>query len=108
MYRLVPIAALLALAACATPAAVSGDSRLAGQDIQAAVALYGPWAEEVTLQGQRLYIWRRHFRAAGGASDVYCELRVETGYRTTISRSQMQGFPAACNLFSIRYQSALR
>jgi hypothetical protein len=108
MLRFAPITALLALAACATPAAVSGDNRLSGQDIQAAVGLYGPWDQRVVLGDQPIYIWRRHLRPAGAASDVYCELRIETAYRTTVSRSQMQGYPAACDLFSVRYKSALR
>jgi hypothetical protein len=108
MSRFVPIAALAALSACATPAAISGDSTLSGQDIQAAVGLYGPWDQRVVLGDQPVYIWRRHLRPAGSASDVYCELRIETAYRTTVSRSQMQGYPAACRLFSIRYRSALR
>lgn len=109
MLRIVPIAALLALGACATnSAAVPGENNLTGKDIQAAVAIYGPWSQQLTLSGQPVYIWRRHLRPAGSATDVYCELRIETGYRTTVSRSQMQGYPAACNLFSIRYTSALR
>lgn len=108
MYRFVPIAALLALCACATPAVVSGDSNLSGKDIEAAVNLYGPWDQHVLLGAQPVYIWRRHLRPAGAASDVYCELRIETAWRTTVSRSQMQGYPAACDLFSIRYKSALR
>jgi hypothetical protein len=108
MLRFVPIAALLALGACATPAAVSSENRLEGQDIQSAVNLYGPWSQRVMLGDQPVYIWRRHLRPAGSDTDVYCEMRIETGYRDTVSRSQMQGYPAACNLFRIRYTSALR
>ena len=91
MLRFVPIAALLALAACATPAAVSGGNRLDGQDIQAAVNLYGPWTQKVVLGAQPVYIWRRHQRPDGSETEVYCEMRIETGYRATVSRSQMQG-----------------
>lgn len=108
MLRFVPIAALLALTACATPAAIPGESRLSGQDIQAAVNLYGPWDQRIVLGEQPVYIWRRHLRPAGATSDVYCEMRIETAYRTTVSRSSMQGYPAACQLFAIRYTSALR
>jgi hypothetical protein len=108
MYRFVPLTALLALGACATPATVSGESTLSGKDIQAAVGLYGPWDQRVVLGDQPVYIWRRHLRPTGSATDVYCELRIETAYRTTVSRSQMQGYPAACDLFAIRYTSALR
>jgi hypothetical protein len=87
-----------ALAACQTT--VTGNSRLVGQDLGAAVALYGPWNEQITLKGRPVYIWRRVL--VGGASPQYCELRVQLGFRTTIRTAYMQGVPAACQLYALR------
>jgi len=91
------IAPAAALAACQTT--VMGHSRLIGQDLDAAVALYGPWSEQIMLKDRPVYIWRRVL--VGGSSPQYCELRVQLGFRTTISSAYMQGVPAACQLYAL-------
>lgn len=96
---------ILGLAACSTVSEVTGDSALSGHDLDAAVGLYGPWEDFVVLDGRPTYIWRRHY--VDQKKNYYCELRVEMGFRRTISRSTMQGFPDACRLFSVRYKSNL-
>ncbi|WP_041373369.1 hypothetical protein [Phenylobacterium zucineum] len=104
MLRFAPaLLPLAALAACAT--AIEGDrpSALYGQSADAAVALYGPWDEAVTLAGKRYHIWRRRADTADGPR--YCELRLEitpqgpTG-QGLIARRLVQGYPEACDLFT--------
>ena len=73
-----------------------------------AVNLYGPWDSQMTIGATPIYVWRRHYTASDTKQEFYCELRVEMGFRRTISSSQMQGYPAACNLFGIKYTSALK
>ena len=97
------VAAALGLGACSTLKEVGGESALSGQQLDAAVGLYGPYAEYLVLAGKPTYVWRRLYPV--DALDFYCELRVETGYRRTINRSLMQGYPAACQMFSVRYRS---
>ena len=99
---------VLALAGCATTPTVSGESTLSGKDIQMAVNLYGPWDSQMNLDGTSVYVWRRHYTSSDTHQDFYCELRVQMGFRRTISSSQMQGYPAACDLFGIKYTSALK
>ena len=94
-------ALLIVLAGCAST--VNGPSRLAGQDIDAAVALYGEWAEQITLDGQPTFIWRRTLLVNG--QPRVCELRVQLGFRRTISRAFMQGLPDACQLYAVRSES---
>jgi hypothetical protein len=106
--RLIVPLALAALAGCANGSTIGGDSALTGQDLQAAVGLYGPWDTQVELDGVPTYIWRRHYTDPETRTERFCELKVEMGFRRLISRSQMQGYPAACELFSIRYQSTLK
>lgn len=81
---------------------MNGPSRLAGQELDAAVSLYGPWVESITLQGQKTYIWRRTLITAG--EPRVCELRVQLGFRQTISRAFLQGQPEACKLYAVRYE----
>ncbi|MCR5879477.1 hypothetical protein [Phenylobacterium sp. J367] len=114
MVRLMAAACALALGACATAGgrvsiadgAVAGGpvgvatarSGLDGQQLDAALGRYGSWNERLTLEGTPTYIWRRAVVADTGAA--YCELRVETAFRQTISRSVFQGAPQACRLFT--------
>ena len=101
MKRALAVAATILLSACAETT-INGPSRLTGQELDAAVALYGGWVEQVELQGRPLYIWRRSLVRDGQAQ--FCELRVELGFRQTISRAYLQGFPEACRLFAVRYE----
>ena len=101
MKRPIVLALAMLLAGCAST--VNGPSRLAGQELDAAVALYGEWSEEVTLDGEPTYIWRRTLVASGGPQ--VCELRVQLGFRRTISRAFMQGLPDACKLYAVRSES---
>jgi len=96
----------LVLGACASSTAIgNGASKLPGQNLDAAVALYGPWTEEITPEGQPMYIWRRTL-VAGEVKKV-CELRITLGFKRTIGDVIIQGQPEACRLFQIRYvQSA--
>ena len=98
----IPILAAAALAGCQTT--VLGTSRLAGQDLDAAVALYGPWSDQIQLKGRQVYIWRRTLIAAGNPE--VCEFRVELGFRRQISRAYMQGVPAACQLYAVKTVAA--
>jgi hypothetical protein len=91
----------IALGACAS--VVNGPSRLAGQELDAAVGLYGPWAEQVELDGQTNYIWRRTL-VVDGVPHV-CELRVLLGFRKTIRGSAMQGLPDACRLYAVQSEA---
>jgi hypothetical protein len=91
----------IALAACA--GAESGPSRLAGQDLDAAVALYGPWADQVVLDGVTNYIWRRTLVVDG--TPHVCELRVQLGFRSTIRGGALQGLPDACRLYAVHTEA---
>jgi len=101
MKGLAALALLIPLAGCAST--VNGPSRLTGQDLDAAVALYGEWAEQVTLDGQPTYIWRRTLLVNG--QPRVCELRVQLGFRRTISQAFLQGLPDACQLYAVRSES---
>jgi hypothetical protein len=101
--RWIAPAAFLALAACQTVGEVSGESALIGEELDSAVGLYGPWAESLVLDGRQTYVWRRSSTIEGKV--YFCELRVETSYRRTVSRAYLQGFPEACGLFSVQYRS---
>jgi hypothetical protein len=90
-----------ALGACASVG--NGPARLAGQELDAAVALYGPWTEQIELAGQPTYIWRRTL-VAGDVSHV-CELRVQLGFHRTIRTAVMQGLPDACALYAVRVEN---
>jgi hypothetical protein len=92
------LAAALALSACET--VMQGPSRLTGQRLDAAVALYGPWAEEIQLSGQPLYIWRRTLLVKG--EPQVCELRVQLGYHDIIKSAVLQGVGGACELYAVR------
>lgn len=99
---LIPVlASTLALAGCASTS--NGPSRLAGQELDAAVALYGDWAESVEIYGHPTYIWRRTLIA--GDQHLVCELRVELGFRKTIRRAFLEGQPDACKLYAVRYEN---
>lgn len=94
--------AALALANCAS-STINGPSRLAGQELDAAVALYGPWVDEIQLDGRPLYIWRRALINKG--TPYYCELRVQLGFRNIIRQAFLQGTPESCKLFAVRYEA---
>lgn len=105
MLRAIGIAAFVTLAGCQTLGEVSGGSALSGQELDTAVGLYGPWAEFLVLDGKRTYVWRRQY-VADDRKPYFCELRVEMGFRRTISGSTLQGYPEACRLFAVRYRTA--
>lgn len=98
---LAPAALALAVSACATAFEGEKPSALYGQHIDAAVALYGPWAEQLTMEGRRYYLWRRKAETADG--EQYCELRFEVTAKQQIARRLLQGYPLACELFTARF-----
>jgi hypothetical protein len=119
MIRFLAIACAVALSGCASAAGSAGrdsivDGHLAagqgpigvatarsgleGKQLDAALGRYGSWSERLTMEGRPTYIWRRSLVADKQA--YFCELRVETAFRQTISRSVMQGYPDACRLFA--------
>ncbi|MGA0604379.1 hypothetical protein ACO2Q0_00125 [Phenylobacterium sp. VNQ135] len=106
MARLSPLLALaaLALGGCATEFEGEKPSSLYGQPTDAAVALYGPWDEALTLEGRRYYLWRRSIETEDGVR--FCELRLEITSRNLIARRLMQGYPGACELFMARFVPA--
>lgn len=93
--------AAAALAGCATAPVVDGSSALAGKDMATALSLYGRYDQKVMLEGRPHYIWRRAVVMNGDT--YYCELRAETGFRDTIRSTIVEGYPAACSLFTVRY-----
>jgi hypothetical protein len=103
MKRLLILALAAPLCACASGGAANGPARLAGQELDAAVALYGPWTEQIDLAGQPTYIWRRTLLV--GEVRHVCELRVQLGYHRTIRTAIMQGLPDACALYAVRTEN---
>jgi hypothetical protein len=96
-----------ALAGCQSAMTTSGGpSRLAGQNLDAAVALYGAWSEQAVISGREVYIWRRTLVRDG--SPAVCELTVELGFRQIIRIANMRGVPDACRLFATRTESLTR
>lgn len=95
---------LLLLAGCATEFEGEKPSSLYGQHTDAAVALYGPWDEAITLEGRRYYLWRRSVETPEGVR--FCELRLEITSKNLIARRLMQGYPGACELFMARFVPA--
>lgn len=89
------------LAGCATVSAVDAPTALNGHELDTALNLYGPWDEKVILQGRPHYVWRR--AVVLNAHTYYCELRAEVGYREAIKASIVEGYPAACGLFTVQY-----
>jgi hypothetical protein len=100
MRRALLILALLAVAACTTTFEGEKPSHLPGQHLDVAVGLYGPWDEQFVMEGKTYYMWRRRVTQEDG--DHYCELRLEITPQRLIARRLMQGYPAACELFSTR------
>lgn len=98
MRGLIIITAVLAAAGCASSPKQEPGARLAGQELDTVVGLYGPWAERLVLEGRPTYVWRRRYQA--DARTYACELRVELGFRSLIGRTTMQGMPQACALFA--------
>ena len=96
MRGLILAAAAISLSGCMT-SEFPDSSRLYGQSLDAARALYGEYAENVQLNGKNYYIWRRGDVSEG--EQVYCELWVELGPRRIIARRFLQGHPVACRLF---------
>jgi hypothetical protein len=102
--RYAVLAALgLILAGCATAPTVDAPTALNGHELDTALSLYGPWDQRVTLQGRPHYVWRRAVVMNGHS--YFCELRAEMGFRNTIKSSIVEGYPAACGLFSVQYSS---
>lgn len=101
--RIVAAIACLALAGCATTPVVDAPTVLNGQALDTALNLYGPWEQRVVLNGQPHYIWRRGVLLNG--QTYICELRAEVAYRNTIRSSIVEGYPAACGLFSVHYSA---
>ena len=101
MRRLALLPILALLAGCQS--AGNGPSRLEGQNLDAAVALYGPWAEEVHLADRPVYIWRRTLIAGG--QPYVCELRLQTGFRGAVTQAYLQGVPDACKLFALKEEA---
>jgi hypothetical protein len=97
--RLLPALAPIALAACASTA--NGPARLAGQQLDAATALYGRWADQIERDGRPVYIWRRSVALPNGERRG-CELRVTLGFRKTIRSTLLEGFQDACRLYDVR------
>lgn len=101
MIRKMAIACAIVVAGCAGTGAATATDSLEGQQLDAATGRYGAWAQQMNLGGKPTYIWRRSYVADN--QPYYCELRIETGFRQTISRTSMQGYPDACRLFAVRY-----
>jgi hypothetical protein len=100
-------ALLLALATavggCATQRVLEARDALHGQDLQTAINLYGRFDERVSYGGKAYYLWRRAVSVEG--TPHVCELRVELGYRNIIRDTLLEGYPAACGMFSVEYSS---
>lgn len=107
MRRLGLITLVFALAACSTVREVEGPAAITGRELDAATALYGPWDQKLTVNDQPVYIWRRHVTAPDGRA-YFCELRVEMGWRKTIGRALTHGFPGACDLFKVKFETKLK
>lgn len=90
------------LAGCATT--IHGPTRLIGQELDAATALYGPWAARIDRSGRPVYVWRRSVELSNGERRS-CELRVALGFRETIARAWTEGFQDACRLYDVRLDS---
>jgi hypothetical protein len=99
--RIIAAAAVLLLAGCATTPVVDAPTALNGRELDTALNLYGPWDERVVLNGKPHYVWRRGVVLNG--QTYVCELRAEVAYRNTIRASIVEGYPAACGLFSVQY-----
>jgi hypothetical protein len=106
MLRTSIFAIALVLSGCATATEADPETALSGKDIGAAIGIYGPWEQKLVLAGRPTYIWRRQL--IEGDARYYCEMMVETGFRNTIARSYMQGFPRACQMFNVRYDTDLK
>jgi hypothetical protein len=97
--RHLPVLAPIVLAACAST--VTGPARLTGQQLDAATALYGQWADQIERNGRPVYIWRRSVALPSGGLRS-CELRVTLGFRKTIRSTLLEGFDDACRLYDVR------
>ncbi|HEY8618283.1 hypothetical protein [Phenylobacterium sp.] len=92
---------LLLLAGCSTVRTLDARQALRGKDLTTATNLYGRHDERVNIDGRSYYVWRRAVELRGELQ--YCELRVELGYRTAIRDTILDGRPAACSRFAVRY-----
>jgi hypothetical protein len=106
MRQTVLLFALLALSACTTTFEGERPSNLYAQHLDVAVGLYGRWDEKFDMEGKSYYLWRRRVTQDDG--DHYCELRLEVSRQLIIARRLMQGYPAACDLFTARLGAAPR
>ena len=96
MLRIATLAMATAFAGCVSHE-FPDSSRLYGQNLDAARAIYGEWATNVKLDGKQFYIWRRGATYEG--QQVYCELWVEVAPHKIIGRRFVQGHAEACKLF---------
>lgn len=87
---------------------VPGEEAVTGQPVDAAVALYGPWAQEALIQGRTVYIWRREVIDEKTKVPYVCELRATVGFRRTIASTVLEGYPQACELFSVSYKAEVK
>lgn len=92
-----------ALTGCATQPVVEARDALHGQDLQTAINLYGRFDERISYGGKAYYLWRKAVAVEG--TPHVCELRVELGYRNVIRDTVLEGYPAACGMFSVQYSS---
>lgn len=96
MLRIATLAMATAFAGCVSHE-FPDSSRLYGQNLDAARAIYGEWTTNVKLDGKQFYIWRRGATYEG--QQVYCELWVEVAPHKIIGRRFVQGHAEACKLF---------
>lgn len=106
MRRTALLIALLGLAACTTTTEGEKASTLLSQHLDVAVGLYGRWDEQFVMEGKTYYLWRRRVTQDDG--DHFCELRLEVTAQRLIARRLMQGYPAACDLFTARMAPVTR
>ncbi|HEY8617238.1 hypothetical protein [Phenylobacterium sp.] len=102
--RLTALITFALLAGCATTTTtVDAPSALTGRELDTALNLYGRWDEKILLGGRPHYVWRRGVTLNG--QTYFCELRSQLGYRNTIASAVVEGYPAACSLFSVQYRT---
>jgi hypothetical protein len=102
--RTAALVCALLVTGCATAPVVDPPTALNGHELDTALNLYGRWDQKVVLQGRPYYVWRRAVVLNG--QSYYCELRAEVGFRDTIKSSVVEGYPAACGLFAVKYTTA--
>lgn len=97
----------LGLGACSTTREVEGTAAITGKELAAAVALYGTWDDKLIVKNRPVYIWRRQSTGPDGRS-YFCEMRVEMGWHDLVARALTHGYPSACSLFNVKFESHVR